>query len=201
VRNWPDDPPAVEPKRIELSAVHVVVQLRINDADTSAELIAPLRKKIAAWEAAGGVRILSVQPLRRYVKPVPYAQKPQPREHFGFADGDGQPVIDPQKAGKVYRNQVQLGELLLGYPNEADQAPGHAAVRAGLSWLRNGTFLVIRKLKQDVAALEEAVRKASADTGLTRAASREDDGARAGWRARGELCRAQRGQAGQRLRL
>ena len=45
-------------------------------------------------------------------------------EHFGFVDGIGQPVIDPAEAGKRwYRNQVQLGEVLLGYDNEADPAP------------------------------------------------------------------------------
>ena len=91
-------------------------------------------------------------------------------EPFGFMDGISQPAVDweqrrnPSKGGG-YRNEVALGEFLLGYRNEygkytdrplidvdlsstglplAEEAPGKWDVG------RNGTYLVIRQLKQDV---------------------------------------------------
>jgi Dyp-type peroxidase family len=93
------------------------------------------------------------------------------REPFGFADGISQPEIDweqrrdPPKAQIDYGNVVALGEFLLGYPNEyrkytdrpvladsaataqllpAQDAPGKKDLA------RNGTYLVMRQLRQDV---------------------------------------------------
>jgi deferrochelatase/peroxidase EfeB len=94
-------------------------------------------------------------------------------EPFGFADGISQPTIDwdqrrdPTAACIDYGNLVALGEFVLGYRNEygkytdrplidarsngasgelpdADDAPGKKDVG------RNGTYLVIRQLEQDV---------------------------------------------------
>ena len=83
-------------------------------------------------------------------------------EHFGFADGESDPSIVPAAGAKTYPNQIHLGDILVGYSNEADPAPdlrgldrqGNACV---MEWLRNGSFLVIRKLSQDCAALESAI--------------------------------------------
>ncbi|MET0382164.1 MAG: hypothetical protein ABW032_01955 [Burkholderiaceae bacterium] len=94
-------------------------------------------------------------------------------EPFGFADGISQPDIDWSRSipardedRLVYGNLSCLGEFLLGYPNEygrytsrplldptaaaaalprAEDAPG----RADLG--RNGSYLVLRSLRQDVA--------------------------------------------------
>lgn len=92
-------------------------------------------------------------------------------EPFGFADGISQPQIDwarqrDASGGQVdYSNVVALGEFLLGYRNEyakytdrplvdadtastglppAEDAPGKRDVG------RNGTYLVMRHLRQDV---------------------------------------------------
>jgi Dyp-type peroxidase family len=159
---------------VELAAVHLVIQLRIgapgNDASDPADRNHPLHGTIAKLfgnpgqgGTRPGVRLLAVEPLRRYLN-----DKERIQEHFGFADGDGQPVLDAVPEGAVYRNQVHLGELLLGYPNEADPAPqGHSdAERERIRFFHNGSFLVVRKLRQDVAALYETVRKASRATGL-----------------------------------
>ena len=154
VRNWPTPPAAgVEKQRVELSAVHVVVQLRIGDQSASEEVTDPqhpLHPKAKELAGHPGVRLLSAQTMLRHLNPAGKAQ-----EHFGFADGDGQPVLDPAKAGVSYPNQIHLGELLIGYPNDADQAPDPAGER--LAWLKNGSFLVVRKLAQNVRALEDAV--------------------------------------------
>lgn len=94
-------------------------------------------------------------------------------EHFGFADGISQPEIDWQRqrpAGdaerQAYDSLACLGEFLLGYPNEyggytdrplidpqhdrqgllprAEEAPDQADLG------RNGSYLVLRQLHQDV---------------------------------------------------
>lgn len=95
-------------------------------------------------------------------------------EPFGFADGLSQPQLDWERSLPVvdsqelsYRSTSCLGEFILGYPNEyglftprpvldvASRDPGGSLPRAldrpdcadvGL----NGTYLVIRQLKQDV---------------------------------------------------
>ena len=72
------------------------------------------------------------------------------REAFGFVEGFSQPT--PEGKG---RDEVSLGELLLGYENDRkDQAfpfptgPANAGQRLSVrgSLLDNGTFLVLRKL-------------------------------------------------------
>lgn len=166
-------PASGEPARVELSAVHVVVQLRAAPNSASAmQTIEPEQAiecevdKLLA--GLSGVRLLSVEPMRQYRN-----AQGQALEHFGFVDGLSQPSIDPPKSGiTTYPNQVQLGELLLGYANAADQKPDPensedpVAARERLEFMRNGSFLVIRKLKQDVEALREAVDAARQATGL-----------------------------------
>ena len=80
------------------------------------------------------------------------------REHFGWADGFGQPAIEggtvqsrpgqgvPQDDGVTWRD-LKAGEFVLGYPDE----DGHVDRSAAAPLLRNGTYMVYRKLYQDVA--------------------------------------------------
>jgi cytochrome P450/deferrochelatase/peroxidase EfeB len=107
-------------------------------------------------------------------------------EPFGFADGISNPVIrglrgDPGLAG----DQVEPGEILLGYPHNRDGQVPTCALPAELDPLdilpavsnslyrrypafglesgagadrdfgRNGTFLVVRQLEQDVAGFQD----------------------------------------------
>jgi deferrochelatase/peroxidase EfeB len=99
-------------------------------------------------------------------------------EPFGFTDGISQPRIDwerqrdPTRPQIDYSNIVALGEFLLGYPNEynkytdrplldpdsasADLLPAEdAPEKKDLG--RNGTYLVIRDLRQDVRAFWQFV--------------------------------------------
>lgn len=174
-RNWLVEP-AQQGPGFELSSVHLMVQLRIgatsqvsDDHNNPAHpLHAEIRKlvNVAGQDSLRkGIRLVSVQPMQRYMHGNPR----QVFEHFGFADGDGQPALDADPAGAVYPNQVPLGEILLGYDTEADFAPvpANEAQRERLEFLSNGSFLVLRKLKQNVPALNEVVRKASDATGLT----------------------------------
>ena len=90
-------------------------------------------------------------------------------EPFGFADGISSPVIDwerkrdPSGDKLNYENVVMLGEFVLGYPNEYGKyttRPTLADASADLPVAedspdlkdlgRNGTYLVIRQIEQDV---------------------------------------------------
>jgi len=94
-------------------------------------------------------------------------------EQFGFTDGISQPSIDWGRQRKLrgdkvlYGNTIALGEVLLGYPNEYDcytERPllDGGGIKDGLATAeddptkrdlgRNGTYLVLRDLRQDVRA-------------------------------------------------
>lgn len=74
------------------------------------------------------------------------------REPFGFADGLAQPAIDWGGTVQVkgvrnrdYRNAIAAGEFLLGHANEYGFVPEHPSALG-----RNGTYLVLRDIAQDV---------------------------------------------------
>ena len=97
-----------------------------------------------------------------------------PEEPFGFADGISQPLIDWEQSYSAghhlrdsYSNRLALGEIVLGYPNEyalytarpllqsshvagARILPNAADQPATRDLGRNGTYLVLRQLAQDV---------------------------------------------------
>lgn len=82
-------------------------------------------------------------------------------EHFGFADGMSQPVIrgSGQEArlggDDARRTVIAAGEFVLGYPNGYGQCPPIPRIgsETGQPWEfgHNGTYLVFRQLRQDVA--------------------------------------------------
>jgi Dyp-type peroxidase family len=81
---------------------------------------------------------------------------PTDREHFGYSDGIGNPDIrgsgwpSPPGSGKRTKHgwePLAPGEFVLGHEDEAGEMP-IAPVPVGLS--RNGTFLVYRKLHENV---------------------------------------------------
>ena len=169
-----------EAPRIDFSAVHAVIQVRLvsssSDAAASkAQLMTALRKLIADSNelmvdgkkvADGkGVKPLSLQWMQR--------QRNKDRdviEHFGFLDGTSNPVLRKDQAGRRYSNHVNLGEILCGHPNMADKSGGHAkAPKLIRDLLQDGSFLAVRKLRQDVEALETALSAAveeAADAGV-----------------------------------
>ncbi|HET7504106.1 MAG TPA: Dyp-type peroxidase [Kofleriaceae bacterium] len=74
------------------------------------------------------------------------------REHFGFADGLSQPFLPGlNTAPRRGEQTVPVGEILLGYPNAYGRLP-ISPVWDDLDLGKNGTFLVFRKLEQNVAA-------------------------------------------------
>jgi Dyp-type peroxidase family len=76
-----------------------------------------------------------------------------PREHFGFADGLSQPYLPGlHVAPRRGDDPIAVGEILLGYPNAYGQQPT-TPIWDDVDLGRNGTYLVFRKLAQDVAGL------------------------------------------------
>lgn len=78
-------------------------------------------------------------------------------DHFGFRDGISQPGLAAQP-DILPRDTVKAGELLLGYTNDR----GDAGLPADDIWFRNGTFLVIRKIAQDVGAFNRLIASGAA---------------------------------------
>jgi Dyp-type peroxidase family len=77
------------------------------------------------------------------------------REHFGFKDGLSQPTIPGVPvSSKAYGPVIQPGEFILGYQDQDHATPGD-------EFGRNGSYLVLLKLRQDVAAFRAAVKAAS----------------------------------------
>jgi len=78
-------------------------------------------------------------------------QLPSGRTSFGFKDGIGNP--DVEGSGLPVRNRaerpIKAGEFILGYPDETGSLPPMPEPEV---LGRNGTFLVFRKLRTDVAA-------------------------------------------------
>jgi Dyp-type peroxidase family len=139
---------------------------------------------VAAALAPQGVKVVHALPLD--LRPDP--KTGIAREHFGFADGISQPVPfdpdaltlsngQPAKTRDVW-NGVPLGEILFGHVNgHHEVAPGpvapvldkpaavaanlppHPLAEGFLDLGLNGSYMVVRELKQDVAAFWRAMNR------------------------------------------
>jgi len=150
------------------AAVHAVVIVHASDAVDLQTTCDAERTRIDATN--GGVTIVPEHAQRGY-RPEGDA------EHFGFRDGLSQPDI----LGIVGRG-VPTGEFILGYPNHYDVMPPVPVVPAALDpdrilsplenpyhaslslsdLGRHGTFVVYRKLEQDVAGFWQFMRAEAA---------------------------------------
>ena len=93
---------------------------------------------------------------------------PTPKEHFGFADGIGDPVFEGQYPPEIEKTAVigrgkrmdgtwqpiATGEFILGHPDESQELPP-AAVPPEFS--NNGTFMAFRKLHENVQTFDEVL--------------------------------------------
>lgn len=82
---------------------------------------------------------------------------PDNREHFGFLDGLSQPTFSGTvRNPEASEPMLKPGEFVLGYENEYGQIPNSPSLN-GSDIGRNGSFLIFRKLYQDVAAFWQYV--------------------------------------------
>jgi len=97
---------------------------------------------------------------------------PGKREHFGFADGFAQPALEGASEHKVRGGGVPeedgwrplaLGEFILGYEDEESRTdPQRRLPSAPADPLgSHGTYMIWRKLHQDVALFRRTLREAS----------------------------------------
>lgn len=170
VANWPQA--VLKPRAatasgaptVPLDAVHALVHLR-SAGPSENEIAAVLKQRFDALLDAG-LCALSVQWLRREFRKGDDG-KPHVVDHFGYADGGSDPTFAPDDA-YFFPNQVHLGEALLGHPNAADAEPDLGTELLPL--LQNASYLVVRKLRQDVDAFEAVVGAAGLnDTKLVKA--------------------------------
>ena len=94
------------------------------------------------------------------------------KEHFGFMDGISQPGVgqfhkpDPNnpefREGKLGERLTPPGEFVIGY----EKAPGSPAPEVP-SWMRDGSFQVLRRLRQDVPGWNALIQERAQQAGLT----------------------------------
>ncbi|MEO8822048.1 MAG: hypothetical protein ABI366_00640 [Ginsengibacter sp.] len=91
---------------------------------------------------------------------------PDSKEHFGFREGISQPTIIGSGVDGLERDKIMAGEFVLGYRNEYDVHPDTPLIKVAQGNLkllpddpdgtdqkdlgRNGTYFVLRQLKEDV---------------------------------------------------
>jgi Dyp-type peroxidase family len=140
---------------------HVLLTINARATEDYERALGRMRE---AMDAARGVRIVHQQDTRLLAGA---------REHFGYADGFAQPAIEGSSDERAPGGGVPLkdgrwralapGEFVLGYPDEdtrddpRGRLPPAPAGRLG----RSATFMVWRKLRQDVARFRRVLAAAA----------------------------------------
>jgi Dyp-type peroxidase family len=107
--------------------------------------------------AATGVRV---------VHTVPTVAIADGREHFGFRDAIASPWVPGLHRDRAKRDRVAAGELVLGRPDLTGQPEPFPPVG------RDGSYLVIRQLAQDVPGFWTALRQSVGDAQAVRWAAK-----------------------------
>jgi len=138
----------------------------INLSDTSqAVLVEAFIEYIRSYGHLLGVELLSIQSsYRRGVtassqntKDNPFTDRPVTEDHFGFKDGLSQPDIqdldfnDIDAIKKSTPLAIKRGDLIVGFSNLLGDPQSSNDLKEFQS---NGSFLAIRKMRQDVEAFE-----------------------------------------------
>jgi Dyp-type peroxidase family len=88
---------------------------------------------------------------------------PDSKEHFGYHDGISQPQFETGlRKSKTSEPIIKAGEFILGYENQYDRLPWSPSLN-GHDLGHNGSYLVYRKLYQDVAGYWKFVAEHSID--------------------------------------
>lgn len=140
---------------------HLVLSMRACSPDVSRDRMDALRGRVA--EADGAVEVVHELPCHNLTGQ---------REHFGFADGFGQPAIEGSGhdhlpgQGQPDRRRgwrpVKPGEFVLGYEDEDSVRPPSPEAPLG----DNGSYMVLRKLEQNVPLFRRYVAEAAEASGM-----------------------------------
>jgi Dyp-type peroxidase family len=151
-----------------------------------------MEASVASWESSidgsGPLRGQSGPSGARVIFKQRGATLPDPlrgHEHFGFLDGVSQPGIrgtfganrelltpkqnpaDPGQ-GKPGQDRLWPGEFVFGYPAQdptSTDNPGKVR-KGGVEWMENGSFLVFRRLRQDVGAFHQFLQNTGNELNL-----------------------------------
>jgi Dyp-type peroxidase family len=142
--------------------IHAMAWIRTDSDEGREEATRIIR---AEMEAVGGVEIRFVQDTKALAHENGIGSE---GEHFGFADPISQPPIEGAEAPSFPGDGVQEadgtwrplkpGEFVLGYEDEAGVASAQGPEPFELRL--NGTYMVFRKLYQDVAAFRRYLAEA-----------------------------------------
>ncbi|WP_323073700.1 Dyp-type peroxidase [Mycetohabitans endofungorum] len=147
-------------------------------------IIASDRPELADEAVAHALQATGASGLAQVYRELGSTRSDQPgHEHFGFKDGISQPAVrgtvsgapddyltprlidpsDPHAASFAQpgRPLVMPGQFVLGYDGQNLETGAIQPADPLLApWLKNGSFLVFRRLKQDVAAFRSFVKDA-----------------------------------------
>jgi len=145
-KNWDDG--------LGTADIHVVVSLLASSSQALAD-----HEKWLVSSLANGLTEVARQEV---------ALLPSGTEHFGYADGFSQPAIEgvdtgPRTgvgapAGHGAWRPIRAGEFVLGYPDEEGIL---ADAPEPESLARNGSYMVVRKLRQNVVGFREMLERAA----------------------------------------
>ncbi|MGB5834552.1 MAG: hypothetical protein WBG92_21550 [Thiohalocapsa sp.] len=158
-----------------LGYVHIWISINARD---QAQMQQSHDWLIGAVDAHGGVSLLAgngkdgaaYQDAAALIEPGAEGRLlPTGKEHFGFTDGIGDPVFDGRYEPEIEAKRVlgrgkltpdqrweplAAGEFLLGHPDESQELPPTAPP---WEFTRNGSYMVYRKLHQNVQAFRSYV--------------------------------------------
>ncbi len=138
-------------------------------------------RSIAGEHALSGLQIIYKQNGATLPPPL------TGHEHFGFLDGVSQPglrgtisgdatdVLTPRQnpldlnQGKPGQDLLYPGEFIFGYPQQNPQdknIPGIVA-EAGPVWAKDGSFLVVRRLRQEVGNFHKFLEETAQANGIS----------------------------------
>jgi len=179
------DPETAEHRITTPITVHALVMLYDKDEKTADDRCVAVSAAIEPF----GVKVVHRLPLELRLD-----EKGIGREHFGFADGVSQPIPyetgvvtlgNAQSAPKDFWNGVPLGDFLMGHLNSHNeiaagpavvatpqgQAAGLASHPQGEGFLDlglDGSYMVVRELKQHVAQFWQSMDAGAAQLNASR---------------------------------
>lgn len=160
------------------NTVDIWISINGQSVDDIEDRYAWLQSLLQASE--GGVEQLVGHRGENGAQDLPYQEasvvykdgQPTAMEHFGYTDGISDPVFvgQPVRPGRVLGRgkltesggwePLATGEFILGHPDEAHEYP-HAPIPRLLA--RNGSFMIYRKLHENVGSFHSLLDRASAN--------------------------------------